>query len=98
VLDLIVFNKVGSPQYMTWIPVTLVLGMLVGATRMRVPMVLLSITTALTWWLYPFAYDSLLVSETSAVLLLTTRNCFEIALLVYGNYRLTQLATKQLAQ
>jgi hypothetical protein len=96
VLDLIVFNKVGSPQYISWLAVPIIFGILVSASRINVGAILTFTTTALTWWIYPFAYDGLLADHASAVLLLTVRNCLEVVLLVYANVRITQLATKQL--
>ncbi|MFM6977691.1 MAG: hypothetical protein ACKOWR_03125, partial [Micrococcales bacterium] len=38
VLDLIVFNKVGSPQFATWLAVPIVLGILYGVDNWRLPM------------------------------------------------------------
>ena len=99
VLDLIVFNKVGSPQYYGWLFVPVVIGILTQAEsvpealkKWRTVGVLVLALVALTGVVYPLAYDSILAAGPIATSILLLRNLLAIGLLVLGNIRLTQLA------
>ena len=91
ILDLIVFNKVGSPQYLTWLVVPIVYGILVGAQRIQWVAVGVLILSALTWLIYPVLYSGLLQSGFGETLALTIRNLALVAGLVYANLRLQKL-------
>jgi hypothetical protein len=91
ILDLIVFNKVGSPQYLTWLAVPIVYGILVGAQRIQWVAVGVLILSALTWLIYPVLYSGLLQSGFGETLALTIRNLALAAGLVYANLRLQKL-------
>lgn len=95
VLDLIVFNKVGSPQYMTWLVVPVVFGILAGAERINFVAVSLLFASGLTWLIYPVFYDQILRSEVFGTSLLTLRNLILLLGLVYANLRLQQLGKKR---
>ena len=94
-LDLIVFNKVGSPQYMTWLVVPVVFGILAGAERINLVAVSLLFTSGLTWLIYPVFYNEILQSEVFGTSLLTLRNLILLVGLVYANLRLQQLSKKR---
>jgi hypothetical protein len=91
ILDLIVFNKVGSPQYLTWLVVPIVYGILVGAQRIQWVAVGVLILSALTWLIYPVLYSGLLQSGFGETLALTIRNLALVAGLIYANLRLQKL-------
>jgi hypothetical protein len=82
----IVFNKVGSPQYMTWLAVPIILGLAthtMGYGRsFRFPAVLTLAAAALTQVFYPYFYEQLLYLNLPLLLALTLRNIF--TLLLFG--------------
>ncbi|MFI8594597.1 glycosyltransferase 87 family protein [Microbacterium sp. NPDC078428] len=88
VLVLIVTNKVGSPQFQTWLIAPLVLWLVLDRRRAAAPAVLAGIVAALTQAIYPMVYGGLLGAQFLPVLLLTLRNATEIALLVVVLVRL----------
>ena len=91
-LDLIVFNKVGSPQFEAWLAMPIVAGLLAGTPRWRVPLVLGLVVAALTQWVYPLNYDSIVNAELLGISVLGLRNALLIALLVWANLRLGALS------
>jgi hypothetical protein len=81
VMCLIVFNKVGSPQYMTWIIAPVVLGLIVDRARCA-PAAIVSLVMALfTQVFYPFYYDLILVANPLMVVVMTIRNVLEVVVL-----------------
>jgi hypothetical protein len=82
----IVFNKVGSPQYMTWLAVPVILGLATRAMgygrSFRFPAVLTLAAAALTQVFYPYFYEQLLYLNLPLLLALTLRNIF--TLLLFG--------------
>ena len=93
-LDLIVFNKVGSPQFVTWLAVPLILGILFAAQKWRLPLLSVVAIALLTNLVYPVFYDELLKLNPAALTLVSVRNILYIALLVWANIRLTALGKK----
>ena len=91
VMDLIFFNKVGSPQYVTWLAVPVILGVLYRVENWRVPMYLVTSLALLTEFVYPVFYDSILSGQVWAMSVLLLRNVGYLALLVYANLRLSAL-------
>ncbi len=91
VLDLIFFNKVGSPQFVTWLAVPIILGLITGAPNLRPMLYLVATISIITWAVYPSTYDELLSGGFSATALLALRNVLILAALVYANLRLTKL-------
>ena len=91
ILVLIVFNKVGSPQFMVWLAGPVVLGLL-GSKRhsSQVAVVTLAIA-ALTQLIYPLGYDALVTLDATMLVIITLRNVLLIALLVYAVIRLIRL-------
>lgn len=94
VLDLIVFNKVGSPQFHTWLAAPLIAGILLGVQRWRFPLYLGMVLAALTAWIYPYNYDAVVNLDGFALAVLTLRNLLLIAFLVWANVRLSALSSR----
>ncbi len=94
VLDLIVFNKVGSPQFMAWLAVPMMALIIYEVPRLRIPVVGLLILAATTNLIYPVFYIDLMGLGDLSVGLLTIRNVLLIAMLVYANLRLSELTRK----
>ena len=91
-LDLIVFNKVGSPQYQLWLAAPVVLGLALGLPKWRVPTIAVLMLALLTHQVYPLHYNEMLTLQPYAVALLGLRNLILIALLVWSNLALGKLA------
>ncbi len=67
---LILFNKVGSPQFVTWLAVPIVFGLTVSLTgrgpSFRVPVVLSLVIAGLTQAIYPYLYSQLLSASPTS--------------------------------
>jgi Glycosyltransferase family 87 len=74
VVTLIAFNKVGSPQYVTWLAAPVILGIVYQGRAFRTPAILVGVIAALTQVIYPYLYDWLLVANPLMLLVLTARN------------------------
>jgi hypothetical protein len=81
VMCLIVFNKVGSPQFMTWIIAPVILGLIMDRARFAPVAIVALAMAALTQVFYPFYYDLILVANPVMVAVMTARNALEIAVL-----------------
>ena len=92
-LDLIVFNKVGSPQYYGWLFVPAIMFLLWGLSRALVPVSTIALITLLTQFIYPVLYDHIILAVGGAPWVLIGRNLLVIALLVYANGRLIQFSS-----
>ena len=95
VVALIAFNKVGSPQFMTWLSVPIVLGM---ATRIadagrsfRVPASIVLVMAFLTQLIYPYLYNSVVYLDPAMLLVLTFRNVLLFVLLGWAITALVSL-------
>jgi hypothetical protein len=82
---------VGSPQFVTWLAVPIILGLITGAPNLRPMLYLVATISIITWAVYPSTYDELLSGGFSATALLALRNVLILAALVYANLRLTKL-------
>lgn len=91
-LDLIVFNKVGSPQFELWLAVPLMAGVLFELPKWRLPVAIGLAIALLTNLLYPIFYMDLMVLGWLGIAILTLRNGLLVALLVWANLRLSKLA------
>lgn len=92
VLDLIVFNKVGSPQFMIWMAVVLVALVYFGINKSKLALVIGAAILLLTQLVYPIFYLELLGLETLPLGLLTLRNLLLVALLIWANVQLSKKA------
>lgn len=94
-LDLIVFNKVGSPQFISWLVVPILLGVLYRVPGWRFPTALVLAITLLTQLVYPYLYGSLLELEALPASVLLLRNVLEIVALIVANVMLTRLGARR---
>jgi hypothetical protein len=83
VTALIVFNKVGSPQYIAWLAAPVVLAFVTPGVvhrDFRVPGVGIILIAALTQLIYPTFYVELLALDPTMVIVITVRNLLLVAL------------------
>ncbi|MEO7005972.1 MAG: glycosyltransferase family 87 protein [Terrimesophilobacter sp.] len=75
---LIAFNKVGSPQFMTWLAVPVILGLATHSTgqgrSFRAPAIMVAALALLTQAFYPYLYGWLIGLHPAMLLVLTARN------------------------
>lgn len=90
VVAFILFNKVGSPQYMTWIITPLAVGLVIDRRRWWRPAALALIMAGLTQVIYPMTYGDLLAAQAPAAALLTLRNVLLALLLVWTVARIVR--------
>ncbi|KQO65229.1 glycosyltransferase 87 family protein [Curtobacterium sp. Leaf261] len=91
---LIATNKVGSPQYIGWLAVPVVWGLLAGrrsARRFALPAVLALVTAFATQLIYPDYYDRVLALQPLLLGVLTVRNALEVVLLVWSVVALVRM-------
>jgi hypothetical protein len=85
---LILFNKVGSPQFVTWLAVPVVLGLTASITgrgvSFRVPVALTLVIAGLTQYMYPYLYGQLIGLNFTMLLVLTARNLLYGVLLAWA--------------
>ncbi len=84
VAALIVFNKVGSPQFMVWLSAPIILGIVTQGRRFFLPAMMAFVMGALTQVIYPIAYDWVLGLDPVMLGVLTVRNLLSIAMLGVG--------------
>lgn len=94
VLGFIVLNKVGSPQYMTWVIAPLAMGLVLDRRRWLRPAGLALVMLALTQLIFPFWYDAILALVPAAVALLVVRNVLLVALFVWVVVRLARVPVR----
>jgi hypothetical protein len=90
VLDLIVFNKVGSPQFMIWLVVPLIALVYFAIDMSKFALIIGSSILLLTQFVYPVFYIELLGLENLPLWLLTIRNLLLVTLLVWANMQLSK--------
>jgi hypothetical protein len=78
---LIVFNKVGSPQYIVWLAAPIIAGLVLEQKRFIAPAVIALLLAALTQAFYPYLYNGLLNVQPLELGILTLRNVGELVLL-----------------
>lgn len=93
VAAMIIFNKVGSPQFMIWLVAVISVGVAIEGSKWLLPAVMMVLISILTTLVYPILYVQLFAALNPGVaLLLTTRNVLVVALLVWALKQLTKLA------
>jgi hypothetical protein len=102
-LAMIIFNKVGSPQFVTWLAVPIVFGLLTAASgtgrSFRVPAVFGVAIALLTQSFYPYLYHELLgVPKLAMVLLLTGRNLLYVTLFAWAIVALVSVVRRPLIE
>lgn len=94
VLGFIVLNKVGSPQYLTWLIAPTVVGLVLDRRRWRAPAVLTLVVLGLTQLIFPFCYGALLAVTPAAVALLVARNAALLVLFAWVVVRLARVPVR----
>jgi len=84
VIALIVLNKVGSPQFQTWLIPPVILWLVLDRARAVGPAVIVLALCALTCLVYPLNYDALLRAEMLPIVILSLRNVLLVVALVVG--------------
>lgn len=97
VLDLIVFNKVGSPQFMCWIAVPVIAWLYLEQKIEVLPAVAVLAVALLTNLVYPIFYLDLMGLGDTSVILLSARNAVLIGLLIWVNLKLIRLTKPRVA-
>ena len=92
----IVFNKVGSPQYFTWIVVPVLIGLVIERRRWWRPALLVLVISALTQLVYPMTYNGLLQAHAFPAALLTVRNALTVVLFVWAVVRVARIPRRML--
>jgi hypothetical protein len=92
------FDKVGSPQYMTWFAVPVILGLATNAMghgrSFRTPAIIVLVIGALTQTFYPYIYTSMLDLNPILLIVLSARNVLIFVLLIWSIGVLWQLARR----
>lgn len=96
VTALIVFNKVGSPQIMSWLAPPVILGLALSARAagrsFGIPAILSLAIAALTQVIYPYLYGWLLALDPAMLAAITVRNAMLIVLFGWSVTVLVRLA------
>jgi len=87
----VVFNKVGSPQYMLWIAPVVAAGIVHGWYRWRVPAYLMLVIAGLTTLVFPVFYLPLIAGDPFSLVLLTLRNGLLVVLLGWAVLNLIRM-------
>ena len=96
-----VFNKVGSPQFESWLAVPIVLGLataLQGGRSFRTPAIMALVIAAITQLIYPYLYNFLLTTNPVMLIALSTRNLLLIVLFGWALAAVVRLARNATAQ
>lgn len=93
VVVLMLANKVGSPQFVTWLAAPVILGLVLRPRRFVVPAVLAAGVALLTHVIYPYWYGWLLVAHPAFVLVLTAKVLLLVLLVVWGIRAVWQAGT-----
>ena len=90
----IVFNKVGSPQFIIWLAPVIVAGLAHDWDRWKVPAALLMGIAMTTFVIYPLFYTPLIHAHPVMAAVLTTRNVLLVVLLWWSVQRTAELGRK----
>jgi Glycosyltransferase family 87 len=96
VSGLMVFNKVGSPQFATWLAVPIILGLVTAANAdgrsFRAPAIMVLVIAGMTQLIYPYLYVYLFTLNAVMLILITARNLLVIALFAWAVVSLWQVS------
>lgn len=87
----IVFNKVGSPQFMVWLAPAVAVGLAHNWKEWRVPATMLIVIAVATYFIYPLFYDALSHNNPWMALVLSIRNVLLVVLFFWSARRLYSL-------
>jgi len=90
----VVFNKVGSPQFMVWLAPAVAVGLAHSWREWRVPAAMLIVIAVATYFIYPLFYDALSHNNPWMALVLTIRNVLLVVLFLWSVRRLYSLGKK----
>jgi hypothetical protein len=90
----VVFNKVGSPQYMLWLAPIIAVGITQGWRAWRTPALLMVAISVLTTFVFPILYMPLIAGDPGVALLLTGRNVLLVVLLGWAVRELVSLGAR----
>ncbi|WP_306960208.1 glycosyltransferase family 87 protein [Arthrobacter bambusae] len=90
----VVFNKVGSPQFMVWLAPAVAVGLTHSWKEWRVPAAMLIAIGVATYFIYPLFYDALSHNNPFMALVLTVRNVLLVVLFCWSVRRLYLLGKK----
>nr|WP_184741692.1 glycosyltransferase family 87 protein [Arthrobacter sp. AZCC_0090] len=90
----VVFNKVGSPQFMVWLAPAVAVGLAHSWKEWRVPAAMLIAIAVATYFIYPLFYDALSHNNPWMALVLTIRNVLLVVLFCWSVRRLYLLGKK----
>jgi len=93
----IVFNKVGSPQFIIWLAPVIIAGLTHDWNRWKVPAALLMGIGITTFVIYPLFYTPLIHAHPVMAAILTTRNVLLVVLLWWSVQRTAELGRKPAA-
>lgn len=90
----IALNKVGSPQYMVWLSVPLVIALVLDRRRWLGPAALVLAIAATTQIIYPMVYFDLLVALPFPVVVITIRNILLVMIAAWAVVKLARVRTR----
>ena len=93
-LDLIVFNKVGSPQYVAWLLIPLIILIVNGDHDVKAFTVLVLVAALLTGLIAPIFYNDVLSRTLLGQALLVLKAASLLTLWAYNHYRLLALGRR----
>jgi hypothetical protein len=91
---MVVFNKVGSPQYMLWLAPIIAVGIMQGWRPWRTPAVLMLVISGLTTLIFPILYMPLIAGDPTVATLLTLRNLLVVVLLGWAMRELVRIGAR----
>lgn len=94
---LIAFNKVGSPQFIMWLAVPIIFGLIVRGSEFRVPAVLVLVIGLLTQVLYPANYYSYISLNPVLLIDATVRNIMLFVLFGWAVRELVRIVRSPVA-
>ncbi|GAA4659548.1 glycosyltransferase 87 family protein [Arthrobacter cryoconiti] len=90
----IVFNKVGSPQFIIWLAPVVIAGLVHNWERWKIPATLLMGIAVTTFVIYPLFYTPLIHANPIMAAVLSIRNVLLVTLLIWSARRTVELARR----